>query len=309
MAMEIAVIGAGALGTVFGGLLSDEGHDVRLLHYDAEFVDRINADGVQIYSDYLDGAPYHLDVAATTDASTVGSVDLALVFVKTPQTREALQQHAACLGDHTRVLSLQNGLRNYEKLAEFVAEERILVGITYEGGELRESGVVDHERGGPSIFGGQDNAFARRVGDAFEAANLKAEVVDDPFPAIWEKLVWAAVSKPISVLTRLPFHCLATDDNLVRVMENVVEETYEVAEARGVKIQTERDEILEEIIETLENRYSYDSNLKDVRAEQRTEIADVNGAIVEYADQEGVDVTYNRVLTSLVEGLERSFEV
>lgn len=119
--MNIAVIGAGALGCLFGGVFAADWEDVRLIHYRDEYVEHVEENGVVVRSDVLERAPLRVDVPVTTDAAEIGHAYLAIVFVGAHRTRAAVEQHRGCIGPQTRVLTLQNEVRNYSLLREMIA--------------------------------------------------------------------------------------------------------------------------------------------------------------------------------------------
>lgn len=304
--MNVAVIGAGALGCLFGGRLATIGHDVSLLHHRQAYVDELRENGLRIESDVPDGDDIEVSITATTDANEVGEVDLALVFVKAHQTEAALDQHAACLGPETRVLSLQNGLNHYEQLVDHVGPDRALAGVTYQGAVVEEPGVVRHTSNGVSKFGGEDVAFARTIADAFDRMGFPAETIRDPRPYIWSKQLISLPIKPLAALTRLPNGRLVDDENLVALMDRIVTEAQAVAAARGIDVPAE--DPVETVVEVCQGANSHRSSmLQDVLAGRKTEIDAVNGALVELADEEGIDVPANETVTWLVRGLERSY--
>lgn len=304
--MEIAIIGAGSLGTLFGGALARSGDAVWLVHHDPAVARTLEDEGIRIESDEFpsDG---RIEVDATADSSEIGHVDLVLVLVKTYQTRTALADHAACIGPRTRVLTLQNGLGLDRTLAEFVPEERILAGVTYQGANLRSTGVVEHTNAGETVFGGADEAFARRVADRFRAAGFDdVTAVADPRPHIWDKQLVSVAFKPVAALTRLPNGDLVANDGVAALMERLVAEADRVARARGVDVPT--DDPFERVLSLGRAAPTHRSSmLQDVDAGRRTEIMAANGAIVSLAEQEGIDVPYNAAVTSLVRGLELSY--
>lgn len=301
--MDIAVIGAGALGSLFGGLLASDGNDVWLLHHRKEYAEALEERGVTI--EEADGDTRQIQVNSTVDAAAVGPVDLAIVLVKSHQTLPSVRQHDACLGPETRVLSLQNGLTNHYRLREHVGAERTLHGVTYQGAERDGPGRIHRTAPGPSIFGGKDAAFARRAGDVFESAGVEARVVADPFEYVWRKQLWGVAIKPVAALTRLPNRELVADERLLRVMYRLMEEAATVAAARGVEVDAH--DVFEQLTSALAGSTHTSSMLQDVTAGRRTEVGDVNGAVVELGEVEGVDVPYNEMATALVEGLERGY--
>lgn len=304
--MKIAILGPGALGCYFGGRLAVTGHDVWLLHYRPEFVERLNEQGLRIESDLTDEEAVSLSLPATTTAAEVGHADLVLVFVKAHQTEAALEQHADCIGPETYVLSLQNGLRHYEQLVDCVGERRALAGVTYQGVVVERTCVIRHTSDGLSTFGGADDGFARDVKRAFTEANLPSEHANNPVPHIWSKQLISLPIKPLAALTRLSNGELVEHDAIVELMERIIREAEMVAVARDIDIP--QDDPLATVIRTCETAYSHRSSmLQDVIAGRKTEIDAVNGAIVELAQDEGIDVPINDTVTRLVRALEQSY--
>jgi 2-dehydropantoate 2-reductase len=303
--VEVAVIGPGALGCLYGGRLADAGHDVTLVHHRQAYVDAVNDRGLSIESEVADAPSIDPAVRATTDADGVGPVDLAIVFVKAHVTDTALEQHGGCIGPGTAVLSLQNGLRHYEILCDAVGRERALAGTTYQGAVLEEPGKITQTAGGPSTFGGEDEVAAREVAAALESASLPAEVVADPVRVIWEKQLLSIGIKPMAALTRLTNEAVVVDADRRNLMRQLVTEAVAVAEARGVDLP-DRDHA-EEVIDICRGTDHYSSTLQDVWAERKTEIDEINGALVEMAEEEDIDVPANRITTTLVRGLEASY--
>ncbi len=303
--MEVAVIGAGALGCLYGGRIADAGHDVALVHHRQEYVDAINDRGLRIESEVEGDPSIELPVRATTDADSVGPVDLAIVFVKAHVTEAALDQHRGCIGPETAVLSLQNGLRHYEILCAAVGRDRALAGTTYQGAVLEEPGRITQTAGGPSTFGGDDAATADEVATALESANLPAKVVDDPVRVIWEKQLLSIGIKPMAALTRLTNEAVVADADRRDLMRQLVNEAVAVAEARGVDLPDRNH--AEGVIDICRGTDHYSSTLQDIWAERKTEIDEINGALVEMAEAEGIDVPANRITTTLVRGLEESY--
>lgn len=301
--MKVAVIGAGALGTLFGGSLAADGHDVWLLHHRPAVAEAIEENGVVIEA--VDGTTRRIAVRGTVDASQVGPADLALVLVKSHQTLAAVDQHEACIGPETRVCSLQNGVTNHHRLRDHLGAERTLHGVTYQGVAVEGPGWIRRTDPGRTVLGGEDAAFAARVGEVFSSAGLETDVVPDPFRVIWEKQLWGASIKPLAALTRLPNRGLVADEELAELMHRLMRETAAVAATQGVELDAEST--FEELKNSLAGSGHTSSMLQDVGAGRKTEIDDVNGAIVALGAEAGVDVSTNEVVTALVRGLERGY--
>lgn len=301
--MKIAVIGAGALGCLFGGKLAAAGHDVRLLHHRRSTVDALNRDGLRI--DGEDGVT-SVSVPATTDATDVGDADLAVVFVKAHQTSDALEQHAGCIGPETVLLSLQNGLRHYDRLVDAVGPDRALAGVTYCGAHLDEVGRTTQTASGRSVLGGTDQQTAQTVAQILTDAGLPAERVDEPTSAIWTKQLVSLPVKPVAALTRLPNGRLVATDDTRAIMEAIVREAETVAAEIGIDLPDA--DPTARVVETCRAAPAHRSSmLRDVLAERKTEIDEINGALVDAARAESVDVPVNALVTRLVRGLERSY--
>lgn len=302
--MNIAVIGAGALGCLFGGRLTKSGHDVHLLHYRQTYVDRLNNGGLTIKGE--NGEMDDVAVTATTDATEIGPADLVLVFVKSHQTEEALAEHTACIGPETDILSLQNGLRHYDRLLDIVGEDRAFAGVTYQGAVVEEPGYIRVTSTGLSMFGGANDAGVRRIEAVLVDSGFPVKLVEDPHPYIWAKQLVSLPIKPLAALTHLSNGELITTPETRALMEQIVTEAEHVAESRDIDIPMNNP--MDEVATTCEESYShYSSMLQDVRAERKTEIDDVNGAIVDIAHEEGINVPVNELVTNLVQALEKSY--
>lgn len=301
--MKIAIIGAGALGTLLAGRLAGTDHEIWLLHHSEASAAEIDESGVRIEGEHCEVHETH--VRTTAEATAVGPVDLVIVLVRSYETVEAVRQHEAAIGAGTHVLSLQNGLTNHYRLREHVGPDRVLSGVSYQGASLERPGTVVHTADGPLVFGGEDTAFAKRVGDIFESAGVATNVVGDPFPHIWEKLLWSVAIKPVAALTRLPNGELVGTAATRDIMHRLMVEASRVAAAHGVTLDA--DGIFDDLLVALEGSTHRSSMLADVERSRRTEIDDVNGAIVELAEDEGIDVPYNEMITGVVHGLEQGY--
>jgi len=303
--MKVAVIGPGSLGTLFGGLLANDGHEVWLCHYRESYAEAIRRDGVRIESDILDESVVEADIEATTDASEAGHVDLALVLVKAHQTRDALDRHEGCIGPGTAVLSLQNGLLNERILSDIVGAEQVLTGITYQGGDRGEPGRVEHTYTGETRFGGEDMDAAREIATALTEAGIEnVAAIEDYRRRIWEKQIGGVSVKPLAALTRLTCGGMVADEDRVELMRALMREAEAVAEAHGIGVDVDYDA---DVIDPLVDSPHRSSILQDVTAERKTEIDHINGAIVELAAEVDVDVPRNEAVTTLVRGLEDSY--
>ncbi|WP_435348516.1 ketopantoate reductase family protein [Haloarchaeobius sp. HRN-SO-5] len=299
--MKIAVVGAGALGCLFGGRLAAADHEVWLLHHREEVARVLSNEGVTVRRP--GEAPLTVAVDATTDASDVGPADLVLVLVRAHQTGTALADHAACIGPDTRVLSVQNGLRTDDHLRDAVGRDRAYCGVTYEAATAAGPGTVTHTAAGLTTFGGGTARGRSAIRDALTDAGFDVESVADPRPVVWEKGVLVLATAPVLTLTGCPVGRLTTDP-LAGVVTQLLTEAAHVAASQGVDVDVaERRETVASMARSHGDHTV--SMAQDVAQGRRTEIDELNGVVLDLAEDADVDVPANALVTALVHGLER----
>lgn len=303
---RIAVLGSGAMGSLFGGRLAASGMDVSLVHRRSAPVEAVNRSGLTIRS--AAGDELTVEVPATTDPATVGPVGLVVVFVKSHQTESALEGASALLEGGPDVLTLQNGLGNPETIAEFVPEANVLAGVTTQGATREAPGRVFHAGDGPTTIGRyftENDDRVRTVATWFEEAGIETTVSDAVLDEIWEKvLVNVAINAP-TALARVPNGTLASTDPGRRVLESAVKEAARVARTEGREVPADVVSLALDVARaTAENRSSM---LQDVEAGRKTEIEQLHGEIVERAEALGLQTPINRTLADLVRLAEAGF--
>jgi len=301
--MRVAVVGAGAMGCLYGGLLSEAGVDVSLVDVWGEHVDAINAKGLHITGVSGDRV---VRVPAKTNPETVGRVELVLLFVKSYDTSKAMRDSMPLIGGDTYVLTLQNGLGNLEAIAESVGLGRVLGGTTSHGSTLVGPREIRHAGVGPTVVGTLERGSrgtAEKVADTFNGAGLLTRVSDDVRGDVWGKVLVNLGINALTALTGLRNGQLLEVPELRRLMRLAVEEGMRVADADGVDLAPiDHVAHVYEVAEaTAANRSSM---LQDVERGRRTEIDALNGAVVGLGEKLGVETPVNRALTALVKGLE-----
>lgn len=301
--MKIAVVGAGAMGSLFGGLLAASGEEVTLVDVWREHVESINAEGLRIKGP---GGSRSISVDATTDPSSVGPVDLIILFVKSYDTIEATRDALPMVSEDTVFLSLQNGLGNIEKILEVAGSGRVIPGTTAHGCTLIGPGEIFHAGRGPTIIGeldGQVSERVRGIGDALERAGFETVISEAIRGALWSKVLVNVGINPLTALTGLRNGELLDYPEIKGVMAGAVEEAIRVAEALGVDLGDggHVEKVYGVARATASNRSSM---LQDVERGRRTEIDALNGAIVDSAGRLGLKVPVNETLTAAVRGLE-----
>jgi 2-dehydropantoate 2-reductase len=301
--MRIAVVGAGAMGSIFGARLAGGGHDVVLVDVARPLVDKINEAGITVRrGDESTTTP----VRATADPSEIGAVELVVFFVKCYHTASAAELARPLVGPDTIVASLQNGWGNGDVLAAAFPPEQVVVGVTYNSGLLVEPGVVVHPADQPTLVGNftdGDAERASRVVAALESGGLAATVASPVRPEIWKKLILNAATLPTAALTGMNAGALVAHEQMRELVAETAREATAVARALGYDISA--DERVDAILSLLEKAGpTRASMLQDFEAGRRTEIDVINGAVVKAADGSGVPTPLNRAFVALVKGWE-----
>lgn len=301
--MRIAVVGAGAMGSIFGAALARGGDEVTLVDVAEPLVEKINADGVTVVRG---DERTTTRVTATTDPSEVGPVDAVVFFVKCYHTASAAEQARPLVGPETLVASLQNGWGNGDVLAAAFPPERVVVGVTYNSGLLVEPGVVMHPADQPTLVGAfadGETDRAELLAEALERAGLATTVATPVRPEIWKKLILNAATLPTAALTGMNAGALGAQEQMRELVSETAREATAVAQALGYPIDPE--ERVETILALLERAGPVrGSMLQDFEAGRRTEIDVINGAVVKAGDEQGVAVPLNRAFVALVKGWE-----
>jgi len=302
--VKIAVVGAGAMGSIFGARFHEAGHETILVDVAKPLVDKLNEDGVTIVA--KDGSERVVRVPATSDPASVGAADIAVFFVKCYHTAQAAESARPLVGPQTVVASLQNGWGNGGVLAAVYPPEQIVLGVTYNSGTVLELGKVAHPGVGPTYMGpyeGESTAGAERLAAAIETTGLEAHVVTPIGPEIWKKLILNAATLPTAALTGMNAGALTAHELMRELVSETAREAVAAARALGYDIdEAERVAYIHQLLERAGPTRG--SMLQDFEAGRRTEIDVINGAVVRAADETGVPAPLNRAFVALVKGWE-----
>ena len=291
--MNITVIGAGAMGSLFGALLAEAGKTVTLLDICREHVDAVNANGLSIEKA---GARRIVPIQATTDPDWIGSTDLSIVFVKSPHTAAAAKTAARLSGKTGLVLTLQNGMGNADMLAEILEPSQIIAGTTSHGATFLGPGTIRHAGAGDTVIGPWSTAGmtgAEKVSEVFHRANIATRVVVDVRTVLWEKLLINVGINAITALAGIKNGQILQLEWSRRLSREAVEEAMAVAHAQGIAIDGDPvEKVFQVAAATGPNRSSMGQDVDNCRL---TEIAAINGFIVRLAEKAGMPVPVNRV--------------
>ena len=302
--MKIAVIGAGAMGSLFGALLAGADNEVWLYDVWQEHVQAINQEGLSIERE---GQTRVVRLHATTEPDQIGMAELTIIFVKSTQTRAATLTAQQIAGSDGAVMTLQNGMGNADIIAEVIAPHRILAGTTSHGATMLGAGRIRHAGIGATTIGswaatGQGRQLAGRFADFFTRAGIETEAVDEVRSVVWNKLLINIGINAITALSGIKNGQLLDLDMTRELSRLAVEEAMAVARARDIAIKEDAAEIVLKVAEaTAVNRSSMG---QDVDNKRQTEIDAINGFIVNEAKKLGIEAPVNFALTTLVKTLE-----
>jgi 2-dehydropantoate 2-reductase len=301
--MRIAIVGAGALGSVFGGLLIEAGLDTVLIERNKEDVRVVAEKGL-----HLEGVSGDriLPARIVSDPSEVGGAHLVLVVVKSYDTRAAAETVRRALSPDGVVLTVQNGIGNFETLNE-AFPGRVLLGTTTVGAMTLGLGHFRHTGFGETHFGEADGKILDRTRAVAEVLErMKAgpvHIVDNAVGCVWSKLIVNAAINAPGTLLRVRNGDLPSSESGRRLIHEIVEECAAIVRAKGINLIFDDPEgrVLAVCEGTAAN---INSMYQDVLAGRRTEIDFINNALAEEADRLGVAAPVNRTLALLIKSLE-----
>ena len=297
--MKVLVLGAGAMGCLYGAAFHRAGCDVVFVDVNQPHIDAINGNGLELETR---AGIERLPIPALLPAQVTEPVDLVVVFTKTFHTDAALAGIAAAIGPQTWLLSLQNGLGNDKRLAAHAVPEQVMVGASSLPSDLVGPGRVrSHGDGGSKLypaFGG-DPAFAQRVCELLSQGGLPAQLEPDIHGAIWSKAIFNATMNPLCALTRRTPGFLGAHEESRDLIRALVDEGVAVANASGIAIPAAPIHDLTQVSVTDHANHEA-SMLQDVKAGRRTEVDAINGAIVDAARAAGVEAPLTETLWRLV---------
>ncbi len=309
--MKIAVLGAGAQGSMFGGFLARKEDDLWLLDTRKTHIDAIKERGLVMTKGSQKEVVYP---NATVDPSEVGPVDLIVLQVKGFDTRQAMMDGRPMIDDRTLVMTLQNGIGNAEQIAEVVDENRIIVGVTTIGAAVTAPGSIEltdaaYEGRGSTDFGfwrAKDSGRLKDIERRFREAGIAANAVDRIHEIIFYKLAMAASMASLSAIGRLYIHHVIEPEVGVDLIRDITEETVRIANAQGIPITF--DGAFERGMTSFRHSSGHITSMcSDVLHQRKTEVDSLNGAIVREGKRLGIATPVNETITRLVKLIESNF--
>jgi len=304
----IAVVGAGAMGCLFGGLLAEGGLDVTLVDVWQDHVERINRDGLKMVG-Y--GGDRFIPVRATTDPSGMEPVDVVFVQCKAPYTREAVGRVQHILRADSVAISFQNGLGNEEEIGEVIGMERVLGGVTAQGAAVVGPGVVRNFSDLPTYIGEMGGGLSERVeriAAALDGAGLQTSASPDIRQAIWKKFLANIAVSPTSAVANLTIKEVFAVPELKETAFEALDEAAVVARAEGVELDlAETREVIDQIAGPGGSGDNKSSLCVDILNRRPSEVDVISGAVVRLGRKHGIPTPVNRTLVAAVKGMESHY--
>jgi len=294
--LQVAVMGAGAVGCYFGGMLARAGHDVTLVAR-PEHVEAITRDGLHMDTKTFNE---HVRVKANSDPAAVEGAQLVLFCVKSGDTESAGNQIRPYVGNETVVLCLQNGCDNDQRLRGVLAQPEVAAAVVFLGSEMRAPGVVKHHGSGELVI--DPIRGVPGLAQIFEAAAIPTRTSENVRGELWRKLIINCAYNAISALARKPYGQTVPSPGVRDVMRDIIDECLAVATADGINVPGDVDAAVWRIVETIPQQYS--STAQDILRGKPTEIDYLNGHIVRRGKALGIRTPANQLLWALVKLIE-----
>lgn len=293
--MHIAVMGAGAVGCYYGGLLARAGHTVTLIARPSH-VQAIAAHGLRLQTATSDE---HIALNANSDVAALKDAELVLFCVKSSDTESAGAQMKACLRKDATVLSLQNGVDNAQRLQAVLGQD-VIATVVYVATAMAGPGHVQHFGRGDLVLG--QHARSEQLAQLLSEAGIPSTVSNNVQGALWTKLIINCTYNAASAITQRPYGELVQQPGMWQLMRSAHDECIAVAQAAGVKLDAPLWPMIENIARTMQGQYS--STAQDLQKNKATEIDHLNGFIVRQGQQLGVSTPVNAALQTLVKALQ-----
>ena len=307
--MKVAVVGCGAMGSVYAALLADAGHEIWAIDSWKEHVDAMKTNGLR-----LEGASGDRTarVNATTKAADAGPCDLVILATKAMHVEQAARSMQPLLRKDTVVLSIQNGLGGPDTAAKVLGRERVLVGVVGGFGASMKAPGHAHHNGWELVrlgeLAGPISPRLEAVAEVWRSGGFRVKCFDDIDQLVWEKLICNVCFSGTCAITERTIIEVIEDPDTWKVASGCAAEAFNVAQARGIKLDF-TDPLAYVHAFGMKIPKARPSMLLDHQAGRMSEIEAINGAIPVAAKAAGIAAPYNEVVSSLVMAKERRMGV
>lgn len=304
--MKVAIVGAGAMGCLYGAKLAFSGNEVTMVVRRKEVCDIINSQGLILEQ----GArKYNPRVMAALAGDLSGSFDLIILFTKTNQSQAAMTSVKHLIGTDTYLLTLQNGLGNEEVLLEYASPDHILIGASIIPSDLVGVGQVKSVLSGNTkmmVLDGKKTEKVAEIGDVFNQAGLECSLDEFVLATIWEKAAFNCSLNCLAAIARIPAGGILKAPEGLTMAQRVIEEVLAVAQAYGVDVSIER--VMNNVHMGLkEHADHYPSMAQDILSQKESEVEMLCGKVIERARYKNLPVATLETFYQLVKLIEANY--
>ena len=295
--MNIVIFGAGAIGSLFGALLS-KSSNVTLVGR-KNHINAIKKNGLSIKGI----TNLNVTIEATDTVEKIEAApDLLILTVKSYDTDNAIRQASNIINENATVLSLQNGLDNIDVLKKYIEPERIIAGVTTHGAFFSKPGEIQHTGKGTTIIGkltSKKTEQLDKISSLFNQVGIKTITSQTILKDIWSKAIVNSCINPLTTFFQCKNGYLLENPILEHIVERICDESIIIANTQKLDFSNNDmiNHIRDVIINTSEN---FSSMLQSYKKGKRTEINSINGRLVEIGKNNGVDVSLNEMLIYLI---------
>ena len=302
--MKIVVIGAGAMGSIYGGRLSQH-NEVYLIDTNQKIVDRINDRGLTLVEGEREMLCYP---RARVSAEGIGPADLVILFVKALYSRNALAAAGELLGENTYVMTLQNGAGHEAILNEYVKHDHIIIGTTEDNGCVLEPGKVRHGHGGAGhtnvgLLVPDENGILETIKSSSDCCGFKVQIHQNIQKLIWHKLFTNVSLSALTGVLQVDMGFIAKNPHAWSAARRLIHEA--VAVANRMNLDFDEEEIAEEVKKTSQGNPAGCTSIRaDLRDGRKTEVDTISGAVVRTAHELRMEVPSHELMVNLIHSME-----
>ena len=300
--MRIAVIGAGAMGSIYGGHLSMK-NEVYLVDTNAAVVEHLQKEGLKLQENGADNLYYP---KAVTSTEGIAPVDLVILFVKALFSKAALSGNKGIIGPDTYVMTLQNGSGHEDILGEFVPQDHIIIGTTNDNGAILGMGHIRHGGVGETNIGmlvEDAGGFLPKLKDALDNCGFVTTIQENIQQLIWDKMFTNVSLSAVTAILSVEMGYIAANEHAWYLAERLVREA--AAVARGMGLKADDEKLLAKVRATSEGSPNGVTSIcADIRAGRKTEVDTISGSVVRASKKCGVPAPTHEFVVEMIHALE-----
>lgn len=304
--MKFAVMGAGAVGGYFGGLLAQRGHEVALIAR-GEHLEVLQKNGLTVKSIHGD---FNIKLQAVSDPEEIGEVDVVLFTPKAFDTKSASEQLLPILREDSVVINLQNGVDNEDIMAEVLGKKQVMGGVTYIETTIEAPGVISQKSQKRDIVFGELNGEttdrAKKLLEVFQDAGIPTILSDNIERDNWKKFLFLSSFSAITSITGYPAGDVVGFEMTNNLFRKLVEEVYNVAKALNIPLTIEDVEGASKFM-SLMGPTTKSSLQRDLEKEKRLEVDSLSGAVVKLGKKINVATPYHEMVYGVLKLKEKNY--